>query len=149
MLKEQGFGARSAKAIAKILRESNKLTQLDLSLNNLSMGLEALFHGIMDNRSLVSLVLKNNSIDGRRFQQSIFDMVHGHQSLASLNLGNSLTVKNRNRIHNEGLSAIMQAIATSKTPSLLQELYLSNCSITAKGLRHFKIIEESRAHFHL
>ena len=69
MLKEQGFGARSAKAIAKILRESNKLTQLDLSLNNLSGGLEALFHGIMDNRSLVALVLKNNSIDGRRFQQ--------------------------------------------------------------------------------
>ena len=67
VLKEQGFGARSAKAIAKIIRESDKLTQLDLSLNNLSTGLEALFHGIMDNRSLVALTLKNNSIDGRRF----------------------------------------------------------------------------------
>jgi len=58
-----------------------------------------------------------------------------------LNLGNNLTVKNRNRIHNEGLSAILQAIASSKIPSLIQELYLSNCSITAKGLKQFALIE--------
>lgn len=51
--------------------------------------------------------MKNNSIDGRRFQQQIFDLVFEHSSLTSLNLGNFLTVKNRNRIHNEGLSAII------------------------------------------
>ena len=68
---------------------------------------------------MIALTLKNNSIDGRRFQQEIFDLVYEHQSLTSLNLGNSMTVKNRNRIHNEGLSAILQAVATSKTPSLL------------------------------
>ena len=93
--------------------------------------------------------MKNNSIDGRRFQQEIFDMIYEHPSLASLNLGNTLTVKNRNRIHNEGLSAILQAVATSKAPSLLQELYLSNCSINAKGLRHFELLELHQATFHL
>ena len=149
VLKEQGFGAASAKALAKIIRETDKLTQLDLSLNSLSLGLEALFHGVIDNQSLVALTLRNNSIDGRRFQQQIFDLVYEHSSLTSLNLGNFLTVKNRNRIHNEGLSAILQAVATSRTPSLLQELYLSNCSITTKGLRHFSLIEEKMAPFHL
>lgn len=66
MLKEQGFGAYSAKALSKVIRETDKLTYLDLSLNNLSLGLSALFHGIIDNRSLVALILKNNSIDGRK-----------------------------------------------------------------------------------
>ena len=49
VLREQGFGAFSAKALAKILRETDKLTSLDLSLNNLNVGLEALFHGVIDN----------------------------------------------------------------------------------------------------
>ena len=149
MLREQGFGAASAKALAKIIRESDRLASLDLSLNNLSQGLQALFHGVIDNSTLVALTMKNNSIDGRRFQQEIFDLVYEHPSLASLNLGNTLTVKNRNRIHNEGLSAILQAVATSQAPSLLQELYLSNCSINAKGLRHFGLLEEHQATFHL
>ena len=67
MLKEQGFGAHSAKALAKIIKETEKLTYVDLSLNNLSLGLSSLFNGIIDNRSVVALTLKNNSIDGRKF----------------------------------------------------------------------------------
>lgn len=39
VLKEQGFGAFSAKALAKIIRETDKLIYLDLSLNNLNLGL--------------------------------------------------------------------------------------------------------------
>jgi len=69
VLKEQGYGAQSAKALAKIIRETSTLTFLDLSLNNLHLGLETLFEGIIDNQSLVALSLKNNSIDGRKFQQ--------------------------------------------------------------------------------
>ena len=67
VLKEQGFGAFSAKALSKIIRETEQITYLDLSLNNLSLGLQSLFHGIIDNKSLVALTLKNNSIDGRKF----------------------------------------------------------------------------------
>ena len=88
-MREQGFGAFSAKVLAKIIRESDSLTSLDLSLNNLDKGMEKLVGGIIDNQSLVSVTLKNNSIDGRRFQQEFFDMVYEHRSLASLNLGNT------------------------------------------------------------
>ena len=76
-------------------------------------------------------------------------MIYEHRSLASLNLGNSQSVKNRNRIHNDGLSAIMQAIATSKVPSLIQELYLSNSSITIRGLDSFNLIREANVQFDL
>ena len=116
---KSSFGASSAKTLAKIIRESTNLTALDLSLNNLDKGLKKLVGGIVDNQSLVSITLKNNNIDGRRFSQEIFDMIFEHRSLASLNLGNSQSVKNRNRIHNDGLSAIIQAIGTSKVPSLI------------------------------
>ena len=67
MLREQGFGAASAKALAKIIGEADRLASLDLSLNNLSQGLQSLFHGVIDNSTLVALTMKNNSIDGRRF----------------------------------------------------------------------------------
>jgi len=76
VLREQGFGSFSAKALSKIIRKSDEITSIDLSLNNLSLGLQSLFHGIIDNQSLVALTLKNNSIDGRRFQQQIFDLVY-------------------------------------------------------------------------
>lgn len=78
ILKEQGYGEKSAKVLAKIVRDSDTLTTLDLSLNNLSQGFEPLVHGIIDNQSLVSLSLKNNNIDGRKFQQQIFDLVFEH-----------------------------------------------------------------------
>lgn len=65
-------------------------------------------------------------------------MIHEHPSLVSLDLGNSNNVvKNRNHIHNEGLAAIIEAIAQSKDYSLIQELYLSYCSITAEGMHRF------------
>lgn len=76
--------------------------------------------------------------------------MHEHPSLTSLNVGNTLAVKNRNRIHNEGLAAILQAVATSRMqPSLLQELYLSNCSITAKGLHMFGALPDAGVQLHL
>ena len=62
VLREQGFGAASAKALAKIIREADRLASLDLSLNNLSQGLQALFHGVIDNSTLVALTMKNNSL---------------------------------------------------------------------------------------
>jgi len=135
--------------LAKIIRSADSLTALDLSLNNLNLGLDKLVGGIIDSTSLVAVTLKNNSIDGRKFQQQLFDLVYEHPSLASLNIGNSFSVKNKNRIHNEGLSAILQAVATSKTPSLLQELFLCNSSITAKGLSQFSLLEQSKNVFEL
>lgn len=77
-------------------------------------------------------------------------MVHEHPSLASLDLGNSTNVvKNRNHIHNEGLAAIIEGIAQSKDYSLIQELYLSYCSLTAEGIQRFARIQMSGVQMNL
>ena len=68
-LKEQGFGAHSAKTLGRILRGNNQIISIDLSLNNLNAGLDSLISGIRDNNKLVSLKMRNNCIDGRKFQQ--------------------------------------------------------------------------------
>ena len=122
VLREQGFGAHSAKALGRILRGNDRITSIDLSLNSLNQGLDALIQGIADNNTIVALKMQNNNIDGRRYQQQLFDLIHEHPSLVSLDLGNSEAVKSRNRIHNEGLTAIIEAIAQSKDYSLIQEL---------------------------
>ena len=120
VLREQGFGAHSAKTLGKILRNNDHIVSMDLSLNNLNAGLNSLIAGIRNNNTLVALKMKNNSIDGRKFQQQIFDLVHEHPSLVSLDLGNSCSVvKNRNHIHNEGLAAIIEGISQSKDYSLI------------------------------
>ena len=67
VLREQGFGAHSAKTLARILRSNDQIVSMDLSLNNLNAGLDSLISGIRDNNTLVALKMKNNSIDGRKF----------------------------------------------------------------------------------
>ena len=149
-LREQGFSAHSAKALGKILRGNEHIRSIDLSLNTLHTGLPSLVRGICDNDTLVAVKLRNNNIDGRKHQQLLFDLVHEHPSLASLDLGNSCNVvKNRNPIHDEGLAAIIEGIAQSKDYSLIQELYLSYSSITAEGLQRFARIPMSGVEMNL
>lgn len=38
-------------------------------MNNLNLGLDHLVSGIMDSTSLVAFTARNNSLDGRKFQQ--------------------------------------------------------------------------------
>jgi hypothetical protein len=97
----------------------------------------------------VSFKIKNNSIDGRRSQQKLFDLVYHHPSLVSLDIGNTPTVKNRNRIHNEGFMAIVEAIAQSFGYSLIQELYLQFCSITCEGLSKIQRIVDAGVQINL
>ena len=144
-----GFGAHSAKCLAKILREDNQISQLDVSMNNLSAGLRLFVEGLADNSRVVCLKIKNNSIDGRKQQQEIFDLIFEHPSLASIDLGNSSAVKNRNRIHNEGFTALIEGIVSSKGYHLLQELFLSQSSITSRGLQQFMRVTESGISLHL
>ena len=68
-LREQGFGAHSAKTLGRILRGNDHIISIDLSLNNLNAGLDSLIAGIRDNNKLVALKLRNNCIDGRKYQQ--------------------------------------------------------------------------------
>jgi hypothetical protein len=49
ILREQGFGSHSAKALARILRNNKRIVSLDLSMNNLSLGLNSLIEGLQEN----------------------------------------------------------------------------------------------------
>lgn len=66
MLREQGFGLHSAKVLSRILRDDTTIISLDLSMNNLTLGLEHLIEGLHNNSTIVTLRLKNNNIDGRK-----------------------------------------------------------------------------------
>jgi Ran GTPase-activating protein (RanGAP) involved in mRNA processing and transport len=111
VLKEQGYGAHSAKALAKILKHNEQLTTLDISMNNINLNLDALIGGLRQNDRIVSLKMRNNNIDGRKSSQQLYDLVFNHQSLASVDLGNSENIKNRNRIYDEGLEALVEGMA--------------------------------------
>ena len=103
VLKEQGYGELSSKALGRILKGNVSLVTLDLSMNNLSLGLDYLIAGLRKNETIVCIKLRNNNIDGRRFQKQLFTLVNEHPSLTALDLGNSENIKNRNRIYDEGL----------------------------------------------
>lgn len=76
MLREQGFGINAAKVLSRILRDDTTITSLDLSMNNLTLGLEFLIEGLHHNNTIVSLRLKNNNIDGRKSQDQIYSLVY-------------------------------------------------------------------------
>lgn len=69
VLREQGFGLHSAKVLSRILRDDTTIISLDLSMNNLTLGLEHLIEGLHNNSTIVTLRLKNNNIDGRKSQK--------------------------------------------------------------------------------
>lgn len=93
-----------------------------MNLNNLAEGAAELFNGIKRNRYLVCLRLRNNNLDGRKLQQELYRTVLNHRSLTAIDLGNSDNVCNRNRIYDDGLKAIIEAITDSEA-SLISELH--------------------------
>ena len=115
VLREQGYGKLSSKAIGRILKGNMSLVTLDLSMNNLNLGLDYLIAGLRQNETLVCIKLRNNNIDGRRFQKQLFTLVHEHPSLTAIDLGNSENIKNRNRIYDEGLQALVSGMTASKS----------------------------------
>jgi hypothetical protein len=110
VLKEQGYGSFSARAIAKILRTNDQIVSLDLSMNNLAEGFDDLLQGLRSADNLVSLRLRNNNIDGRKHHEQLFRLFKNHPTLTSIDLGNSENIKNRNRLYNEGLEAVIEGI---------------------------------------
>lgn len=122
-LRDQGYGMQSAKAISNLIAQDPKITTLDLNLNNLAEGVTELFRGIQRNKSLVCLRLKNNNLDGRKLTKEFYDLLCNHKSLTAVDFGNSDHMCNRNRIYDDGLRAIIQAIIDSSV-SLVSELHL-------------------------
>lgn len=111
------------------------MVSLDLSLNNLNCGLEHLIAGLRQNDTIVHISLRNNNIDGRRCQKELFMLVNEHPSITSIDLGNSDNIKNRNRIYDEGLQAIVAGmISSTKKFCLISEIHLKSACITGAGL---------------
>jgi hypothetical protein len=137
VLREQGLGQRSAKAIGKILTMNSQITTLDLCMNNLHLGLEQLVSAVKSSENIICLKLRNNNVDGRKHQQVLYELLVNNRSLTSLDLGNVDNIKNRNRIYNEGLKAMISAIVDCREPSLMSEFYLQSACITGRGLREF------------
>ncbi len=71
--------------------------------------------------------------------------MHDHPSLTALDLGNSENIKNRNRIYDEGLSAIVQGMVSSRDKlCIISELHLQSSCITSEGLRAFELIDAAK-----
>lgn len=122
VLRDQGFAKLSAKVIARIIGGSQLFTTIDLCMNNLGQGLDDLVDGLKQNDRIVCLRLRNNNIDGRRFQEVFSSLLQDHPSLTSVDLGNSENIKNRNRIYDEGFIGMIEGIIKSET-SLISELH--------------------------
>ena len=143
-LKDQGYGLHSAKVLAKIIgANQSSITTLDLSMNSCHLGLDLLVPAIKKNDHLISLKLKNNNIDGRRYTKELYQLVHEHPSLTSVELGNSENVKNRNRLYNEGFKALIEGIADSKQ-SLISELHVPASNLTQVGLQSLSLLTASQ-----
>lgn len=116
---------------------NSQITTLDLCMNNLHLGLEQLVSAVKSSESIICLKLRNNNVDGRKQQQVLYELLVNNGSLTSLDLGNVDNIKNRNRIYNEGLKAMISAIVDSREPSLMSEFNLQSACITGRGLREF------------
>ena len=145
VLREQGYGKLSCKAIGRILKDNTTLVTLDLSMNSLSLGLDYLISGLRQNETIVCLKIRNNNIDGRKFQKQLFTLVHNHPSLTALDLGNSENIKNRNRIYDEGLQALVDGMTSSKTGfCLISELHLQSACISGQGLQVLQHLQQTK-----
>ena len=69
------------------------------------------------------LRLRNNNIDGRKNQESISGLIQDHPTLTCIDLGNSEVIQNRNRLYEEGFSAVVEGIVKSEN-SLISEINL-------------------------
>ena len=144
ILKEQGYGENSAKSLAKIFKFNNSLAYVDLSMNNLYQNLDGFIQGLKQNDRIVSLKLKNNSIDGRKCAVQLFNLVHNHKSLTAIDLGNSDNIKNRNRIYDEGLEALVEGMAQTPNYCIISEIHLQSACITGEGLKIFSRLHNQK-----
>lgn len=77
--------------------------------------------------------MRNNNIDGRKNKESISGLLQDHPTLTCIDLGNSEVIQNRNRLYEEGFSAVVEGIVKSQN-SLISEINLEQSCLTGEGL---------------
>jgi hypothetical protein len=123
------------------MRETTKITTLDLTMNNVASGIQDLFKALKKNKSLICLKLRNNNLDGRKITQELFDLIKNHPTLTALDLGNSDNIKSRNRIYNEGFRAVIEGMAQGGS-SMISELHFQSSQINSKGLQVMHMLQD-------
>lgn len=87
---------------------------IDISANKLGgLNLKPIFDAIKQQTRIVSLRLQNNVIQGEDYE-ILKKLIKDHPSLTSIDFSNTDSNKQRNRLGNIGLSAIIDAILESK-----------------------------------
>ena len=129
---ESYFGLYSIRIITLLLLDTNRISRLDLTRNNIgNMGVEILVNSLKDSKSLVSLNLSSNSISYKG-GQNIFGSLINQESIIDLNLA-SLEGSNRNRITEVGIQDISIYL---KNNHFIEMLNLSGNSIKNEGFSY-------------
>jgi hypothetical protein len=123
------FGVNSIAIISELLIDTNRISRLNLTRNNIGdTGLEILVNSVKNSFSLVSLNVTSNSIThkgGTIFFKSLINQ----QSIIDLNIS-SIEGSNRNRITSLGLGHIIIFLAKNL---FIETLNLSGNSIRNEG----------------
>ena len=126
---ECNFGLNCIRIISVLLLDTNRLSRLDLTRNNIgNIGVEILVNALKNSKSLVSLNLSSNSIS-HKGGQNIFSSFIYQQSIVDLNLA-SLEGSNRNRITEVGIQDMPKYL---KNNHFIEMLNLSGNSIKNEG----------------
>ena len=136
----QGMSYQSAQVISKyILSGNEEIQKIDLSNNQLQTNFRQIVNGIRKNTRLISLVMKNNQLNGLDHAQDIKDIVQNHPSLSIIDFSNSELIVNKNKLRNQGAVAIVEGILQSKEQgcSLITEINLSYNFLTQDCLPYF------------
>ena len=87
------------------------------------------------------------SLDSKHFHSSLdfYMKLQIYPSLTALDLGNSENIKNRNRIYDEGLQALVEGMTTSKSGfCLISELHLQSACISGEGLQVLQSLQQTK-----
>lgn len=130
----------SARLIGKeIISENENLLSIDLSNNHLQKNMKPIVDGIRHNSRLISIIMKNNEIDGREHSDYLKEIVKNHPSLTHIDFGNTDLNVRKNKIRNKGAKAIVDGILESYRHgcSLISEIHLGYCFLTSECLVDF------------
>ena len=136
-LSTNGIGQMGAASLAGLLGSSKALQKLDLGGNKLgNAGVTELMSGLSKNSTLAALSLRDTDMDAGG-GEAVARVMRESKSLTTLWLG-------KNRLGNEGVTALVDALLDAKYRSKLATLDLHKNGLTKVGISSVtRLVEES------
>ena len=126
-LSDSFFGINSVKFLIDILYNSERISRLNLSKNNIGdEGVELLINAIKNSKSLVALDISSNSIS-HKGGNILFTSFINQQSVISLDISSHEGV-NRNRLTSKGIKQIIKFLE--------KNLFVENLNISGNSLNN-------------